>query len=169
MKTFRIAFGLCVLAVSCASLATAASTPRSAKPNVRKYAAAPAPDTTVTLTSILGIWHGHSDCLQKGTACKDEIVEYHFQPYPAHPDSVWLDAKKLVAGRYQSMGEMGFGFDAATRTWSCEYVNPHTHILWSFQIVGKRIVGSLVSLPERTPLRHAEAVFGMDPKVKERD
>jgi len=169
MKTFRTAVGLCVLAVSCASLAAAAPAPRSALSKVRKTTTASAPDTAVTLTSILGIWHGHSDCLQKGTACHDEIVEYHFQPYPAHPDSVWLDAKKLVAGRYQSMGEMGFGFDAATRTWSCEYVNPHTHILWSFQIAGKKIVGSLVSLPERTPLRHAEAVFGMDPKVKERD
>ena len=169
MKTFRTAVGVCVLAVSCATLATAATAPRSAISKVRKTATASAPDTNVTLTSILGIWHGHSDCLQKGTACRDEIVEYHFQPYPAHPDSVWLDAKKLVAGRYQSMGEMGFGFDAATRTWSCEYVNPRTHILWSFQIVGKGLVGSLVSLPDRTPLRHAVAVFGMDPKEKERD
>ena len=166
----RILAALLVVAGSLAlpGPGSAASAPRSAVSKVRKTVTATAPDTAVTILSILGVWHGHSDCLQKGTACRDEIVEYHFQPYPGHPESVWLDAKKLVAGRYESMGEMGFGFDAATRTWSSEYVNPHTHILWSFQIVGRSIVGSLVKLPERTPLRHAEAVYGMDPKVKER-
>lgn len=171
MKRVRFAAAVLVVTVSLGlpGRVFAAATPRSSVSKVRKTVATSSPDTAVTKISILGIWHGHSDCLQKGTACRDEIVEYHFQPYPEHPDSIWLDAKKLVAGRYESMGQMGFGFDAATRTWSCEYVNPNTHILWSFQIVGKRIVGTLVKLPERTPLRHAEAVFGMDPKVKERD
>lgn len=171
MKRVRNGAALLVMAVAfgLARGAFASSAPRSAVSKVRKTAMASAPDTAVTMLSILGIWHGRSDCLEKGTACKDEIVEYHFQPYAGHPDSVWLDAKKLVAGRYQSMGAMGFGFDAATRTWTSEYVNPHTHILWSFQIAGKGIIGTLVKLPERTPLRHAEAAFGMDPKVKERD
>jgi len=172
MKEARKTLTLLVAAASLGLLgvAWAAAAPRSVVSKVRKTTSTTTVrDTTVTLTSILGVWHGHSDCLQKGTACNDEIVEYHFQPYPGHPDSIWLDAKKLVAGRYVSMGAMGFGFDAATRTWSSEYVNPQTHILWSFQIAGKKIVGTLVKLPERTPLRHAEAVFGMDPKVKVRD
>ena len=171
MKFVRVAAGLFVFAVSLAPLhgAIAASTPRHAVSKVRKTAATTTADTTVTIASILGIWHGHSDCLQKGTACNDEIVEYHFEPSPGHPDSIWLDAKKLVAGRYGSMGKLPCSFDASTRTWNAEFRNPRVHILWSFQIVGKKIVGSLVDLPDRTPKRHAEAVFGMDPKVKERD
>ena len=159
---------LAVLAIPFFALAAAlgAPAPRSAISRVRKTAVT-APDTAVTVTSILGVWHGHSDCLQKGTACHDEIVEYHFEPYAGHPDSVWLDAKKLVAGRYASMGAMGFAFDRATRTWSAEIGTSQGRILWSFQIAGRKIVGSLVSLPDRTPLRYAEAVPGIDPKVKE--
>lgn len=171
MKLVRIAAGLGVLVVSLGSFeARAASAPHHALSKVRKTThVAAASDTAVTIASVLGIWHGHSDCLQKGTACNDEIVEYHFEPWPGHPDSLWLDALKLVAGRYGSMGRLPCSFDAATRTWNAEFANSRVHILWSFQIVGKKLVGSLVRLPDRTPERHAEAVFGMDPKVKERD
>ena len=170
MKEARKTAALLVVAASLGLLgaAFAAPAPRRAISKVRKTAAA-APDTGVTMLSILGVWHGHSDCLQKGTSCNDEIVEYHFEPYPGHPDSLWLDALKLVAGRYGSMGKLPCSFDAATRTWNAEFANSRVHILWSFQIVGKKLVGSLVSLPDRTPERHAEAAYGMDPKVKVRD
>ena len=170
MKLARVAVPFAI-AVAFAPLhgALAATAHKSAVSKVRKTAASSPLDTTVTIASVLGVWHGHSDCLQKGTACNDEIVEYHFEPYPGHPDSLWLDALKLVAGRYGSMGRLPCSFDASTRTWNAEFSNSRVHILWSFQIVGKKLVGSLVRLPDRTPERRAEAVFGMDPKVKERD
>jgi len=119
---------------------------------------------SIFFTSVLGDWHGRSDCMQKGTACRDEITQYRFQPAPGEPDSILLDAQKLVNGKYESMGVMTFGYTAATHTWSSEFRNGRVDILWSFQIANDRLVGTCVGLPDRTPTRRVTATRGLDPR-----
>ncbi len=119
---------------------------------------------SISFTSILGDWHGRSDCVQKGTACNDEITQYRFAPAPGEPDSILLDAQKLVNGKYESMGVITFGFAPATRTWASKFRTSRAEILWTFAIARGRLVGSCVGLPELTPLRRVSATRGLDPR-----
>jgi len=145
---------------------TAMPAPAATAPHRRTRAghATKAAADSVSLTSVLGAWHGRSDCVQKGTACNDEITQYHFMPAPGDPDSLRLDAEKLVNGTYASMGILTFGYDPVHHTWSSEFGNGNTHVLWSFEIAGDRLVGSCVRLPDRTPVRRVSAVRGLDPR-----
>ena len=49
---------------------------------------------------ILGTWRGTSTCVKEAwnSACNDEQVVYYVTPVAGRPDSVSLDARKLVNG-----------------------------------------------------------------------
>ena len=167
------AFGVLALAAMLLSAVPAATAGEAAaKPASRSRVAAAsrptgAPADSDSIVRILGAWHGRSDCVEKGGSCHDEIVQYHFTAAPGEPDSVSVDAEKLVAGRYGSMGVQTAGFDPKTRTWTAEFQNSRTHVLTRFQIVNGELVGSMVDFESGKVLRRMRAKRGLDPAVRQ--
>ena len=105
---------------------------------------------------ILGTWRGTSTCVKEAwnSACHDEQVIYYITPAPNQPDSVSLDAQKVVNGVAESMGILTLGPDSTGRTWSGEWSNARYHLRWTFELSGKTLTGTLLLLPERRVARH---------------
>jgi hypothetical protein len=105
---------------------------------------------------ILGTWHGTSTCVKEdwNKACNDEQVIYHVTGVPGRPDSVSLDADKVVDGKPEPMGTLAFGYDATTKSWIADWSNARYHLLWSFQVKEKTLTGTLFLLPDRRVARH---------------
>ena len=113
-----------------------------------------------SIKSVLGWWHGKSDCVVKGGPCHDEIVQYHFEPIADQPDSLRLTADKVVAGRFETMGVFNVGYSPARRTWAAEFSNSRVHVLWSYRIRGRELIGTLFGLTDSSVLRHASLTRG---------
>lgn len=132
-----------------------------ALPKVRAAATHPrSPRATTPRDRVLGFWHGTSDCVEKGGPCHDEIVRYDFRNVPGKPDSIRLEAYKIVDGRFVSMGGLNGAWEAASRSVICEYSNARTHVLWRFEAHGESLVGTLVDLPGGRLLRNVSCVRG---------
>jgi len=108
---------------------------------------------------ILGTWRGTSICVKAGwnSACHDEQVIYHVTPVPNQPDSVALDAAKIVNGKPEPMGIITIGYDPTTKAWAGEWSNARFHLLWAFVVDGKNLTGTLYLLPERRIGRNISA------------
>ena len=113
-------------------------------------AAAPGPRD-----AILGEWRGTSTCVDrvKHPACNDEVVIYHFRPNGDDPAAVTLTADKVVDGKVLPMGEFDCTYDGKRGAWLSEFRNERVHILWSFVVRKNDIQGTLVDLPDRSPVR----------------
>jgi hypothetical protein len=69
-------------------------------------------------SSIVGIWRGDSICVQKNTACHDEVAVYRVSAIPGKRGHVYVSGGKVVDGKEVVMGSGEWRFDASTRTLS---------------------------------------------------
>ena len=108
---------------------------------------------------IAGTWRGTSICVKEtwNSACNDEQVLYRFTPLAGQPDSVALDAQKIVAGVPEPMGTLTLGYDAKQETWAAELRSVRYHLLWSYQVRDTVLTGTLLELPSRRVARHLMA------------
>ena len=104
---------------------------------------------------ILGTWTGTSTCVDRTRhpACKDEVVVYEFREKPGAPDSVSLQADKIVDGQRVTMGELDFAWDSGEGAWLGEFRIRNNHGLWRFVVHGTSMEGTLVDLPEKNLVR----------------
>jgi hypothetical protein len=106
--------------------------------------------------ATLGEWRGPSLCTDRvrAPACKDEEVLYHFTPVAGGPEGkVHLKADKLVDGKFETMGELDFEYDSATKEWKSEFRSPRFHGLWTYAVDGRRLSGTLIDLPSKALIR----------------
>lgn len=95
---------------------------------------------------ILGEWRGSSTCtnLELLPACKDESVRYVFTAVPGASARYHVVADKLVAGEYQTMGEMDFDYVAAEALWVHDlHSSSCAQCRWWYRIDGAELVGGL--------------------------
>src|SRR5690242_21714625 len=71
-----------------------------------RAAGAQSPSRSSAPADPVGTWRGTSVCLVHPSACNDEIVVYRITQMKA-PDSVAMDARKIVRGEEQDMGVLG--------------------------------------------------------------
>jgi hypothetical protein len=97
---------------------------------------------------LAGTWRGDSLCVEKGTACHDEIAVYRISAIPGKPGYVMVSGGKLVDGKEIVMGTGEWRYDSAKRTLSVEL--PRGVI--TLKADGDRLEGTFV-LPDKTVLR----------------
>jgi hypothetical protein len=95
----------------------------------------------------LGIWRGTSLCQVRPSPCHDEIVVYRITPVKP-PDSLSMDARKIVNGQEEDMGAFGCRFARSSGALTCGMPNG----VWRFTIRGDSLVGDL-RLPDNTKYR----------------
>src|SRR5882672_12688293 len=66
-------------------------------------ASAQSPAQQPAAATPVGIWRGTSVCLVRPSSCNDEVVVYRITLMRS-PDSVAVDARKIVRGEEQEMG-----------------------------------------------------------------
>jgi hypothetical protein len=97
--------------------------------------------------SPVGVWRGTSLCQVHPSPCHDEVVVYRITPV-GPPDSLSMDARKIVNGQEEEMGVFGCRFTAARAELACTMKNG----VWRFVIRGDSLVGDL-RLPDNTKYR----------------
>jgi hypothetical protein len=65
-----------------------------------------------TRGKIPGEWRGHSECVDKNSACRDEINVYRFSKLARDPNEFYVTASKVVDGKEIVMGGGNWKFDA---------------------------------------------------------
>ena len=90
------------------------------------------------VSTVAGTWRGTSTCLVRPSACNDEIVVYRIARTTA-PDSLTLDARKVVRGTEEEMGVLTCRFTPPTGPLTC--VMPQG--TWEFRVHGDSLVGGL--------------------------
>ena len=95
---------------------------------------------------IVGTWRGHSVCLVKGSACRDEENVYRFSKPAGKPDVFSGTASKVVDGREIVMGRSDWTYDAEKHVLECK--TPEIRML----VVGPGMEGDL-KLPDGTAYR----------------
>lgn len=103
---------------------------------------------------IIGTWHGTSLCMDKAVdqRCKDEEVLYIFKPIIGFPDSVTLNASKIVQDTLDWMGDLGFRRVEGTNRWESD-LSGRRPARWSFDVRDSVITGTLVELPSMRLIR----------------
>lgn len=105
--------------------------------------------------SVPGTWRGTSVCLVRPSSCKNEVVVYRITPANA-PDSVALDARKIVNGREDDMGVLSCSVTsrgAASADVTCRMPNG----VWTFHVRRDSLVGEL-QLPDGRKFRDVRAI-----------
>ena len=102
----------------------------------------------------VGTWRGTSVCLVRPSACHDEIVVYRIAPTNA-PDSVTMDARKIVSGEEQEMGILRCRFTSSNGSLIC--VIPQG--TWQFRVSADSLVGELRH-PDNTKFRDVRTTRG---------
>lgn len=100
--------------------------------------------------TVIGVWRGTSTCLVRPSACNDEIVVYRITPTHA-PDSLTVDARKIVRGQEEDMGVLACHAAPAAQL-TCTMRNG----VWYFAVRGDSLTGEL-RLPDRTRFREVRA------------
>ena len=91
------------------------------------------------------------------SACNDEQVIYDITRAPDQPDSIAIDAQKVVNGVAESMGVITVGYDSAAKAWAGIWSNARYRLLWTFEVRGTVLSGTLQLLPDRRVARHISA------------
>lgn len=99
-------------------------------------------------SKIEGTWRGESVCVQKGTACGDEIAVYRIAAVPGRRDYLMVTGGKLVDGKEIVMGSGEWLFDREKHTLTTDM--PSGTII--LKIAGDEIQGTF-SLADKTVLR----------------
>ena len=105
---------------------------------------------------ITGEWRGTSTCvnLTLAPACKDEVVRYIVS---ASPTGMHVGADKLVAGRYESMGDIDLV--AAGGEWRFDFTpRGAAPVRWAFRLTGSTLSGTLTQVSDGALLRTVTAV-----------
>ena len=112
--------------------------------------------------AIHGWWQGTSTCVSAAwnAACRNEQVIYRFTPATGDSAQSTLRAWKLVAGKPELMGDLDFGYDAASSRWNGDFANGRVDIRWSYWIVHDTLMGQVVVRPGMQVARRVVAVRG---------
>ena len=122
-------------------------------------AATPVQTNFAAAGDVIGEWRGTSLCTNRqiAPACKDEQVHFVFSKWNSSSGTMHVDARKLVDGKYQSMGEMDLEYAASTDTWSHRLENPGHQATWSFHVVGGELDGTLADQASGAQIRKVSA------------
>lgn len=101
--------------------------------------------------SPMGTWRGTSTCLVRPSACNDEIVVYRITPMKS-PDSVSLDALKIVQGKEDDMGVLSCRFTPRSGQLACAIPRG----VWYFTVRGDSLTGEL-RRTDNTKFREVQA------------
>ena len=104
---------------------------------------------------ITGEWRGTSTCvnLTLAPACKDEVVRYIVT---ASPTGMHVVADKLVAGRYESMGDIDLV--AAGAEWRFDFTpRGGAQVRWAFRMNGTALAGTLTQVSDGALVRVVSA------------
>jgi hypothetical protein len=99
----------------------------------------------------VGTWRGTSTCLVRPSACNDEIVVYRIAPTKS-PDSLTVDALKIVRGEEEEMGLLRCRLVALSGQITCAI----PHGVWHFTVRNDSLTGEL-RLPDNTQFRDVRA------------
>lgn len=97
---------------------------------------------------LVGTWRGESLCVEKGTACHDEMAVYRIAAIPGKPGYLMVSGGKVVDGKEIVMGTGEWRYDSAKRTLSVEL--PRGVI--TLKADGGKLEGTF-TLPDKTVLR----------------
>ncbi len=110
---------------------------------------APANDSTADDESRLaGTWRGDSLCVEKGTACHDEIAVYRIAAIPGKRGYLLVTGGKVVDGKEIVMGSGEWRYDSGKHTLTGEL--PRGVI--TLKLDGDKLEGTF-TLPDKTVLR----------------
>jgi hypothetical protein len=104
-----------------------------------------------TALSPVGVWRGTSVCLVHPSACNEEIVVYRIAPMKS-ADSLTIDARKIVRGDEQEMGDLRCRLIAVTGELTCAIPMG----VWHFRARGDSLTGEL-RLTDNTRFREVRA------------
>lgn len=101
--------------------------------------------------AILGRWEGTSICIKAdwNASCHDEATRYDFVRDSARAGVIVVHAYKRLGNDWDWMGDIDGRWDSAGRRWVGEFSNSRTHIEWSYWLEGDKLIGQVVTLPER--------------------
>ena len=118
-------------------------------------ATAPNPQNAPVISSdtgdeskIAGTWRGDSVCVQKGTACHDEIAVYRIATIPGKRDYLMVTGGKVVNGKEIVMGSGEWLYDSGKHTLTTDMPSG----VITLKIAGDKIEGTF-TLPDKTVLR----------------
>jgi len=97
---------------------------------------------------IAGTWRGDSICVEKGTACHDEIAVYRIAAISGKRGYLMVTGGKVVDGKEIVMGSGEWRYDSEKHTLTAEL--PKGVI--TLKIEGDKIEGTF-TLPDKTVLR----------------
>ena len=99
---------------------------------------------------VAGDWTGESKCQGSNTFCHDETVLYHFTRIKDENAKMHLAADKLVAGKWELMGEFDLAIDAAKSTLTTEFPIPRTggKGVITFTVAEDKMDGVMMIYPE---------------------
>jgi hypothetical protein len=97
---------------------------------------------------LVGTWRGDSLCVEKGTACHDEVAVYRIAAIAGKPGYLMVSGGKVVDGKEIVMGTVEGRYDSGKRTLSVEL--PRGVI--TLKADGDKLEGTYV-LPDKTVLR----------------
>jgi hypothetical protein len=97
---------------------------------------------------LAGTWRGDSLCVEKGTACHDEVAVYRIAAIPGKPGYLMVSGGKVVDGKEIVMGTGEWRYDSDKRTMSVEL--PRGVI--TLKADGDKLEGTF-TLPDKTVLR----------------
>ena len=101
--------------------------------------------------TTVGVWRGTSLCLVRPSACNDETVVYRITQLKT-PDSLAIDARKIVRGEEEEMGVLACRLTAPNGQLTCTMPQG----VWRFSVRGDSLVGEL-RLPDNTKFRDVRA------------
>jgi hypothetical protein len=99
-------------------------------------------------SKLAGTWRGDSLCVEKGTACHDEVAVYRITTIPGKRGYLVVTGGKVVDGKEIVMGSGEWRYDSAKRTLTVEL--PRRVI--TLKLDGDKLEGTF-TLPDETVLR----------------
>ncbi len=97
---------------------------------------------------LAGTWRGDSLCVEKGTACHDELAVYRIAALPGKPGYLLVTGGKVVDGKEIVMGSGEWRYDSTKHTLTVEL--PRGFI--TLKADGDKLEGTF-TLPDKTILR----------------
>jgi len=110
------------------------------------------PTASASITSdeskLAGTWRGDSLCVEKGTACHDEVAVYRIAAIPGKRGLLMVTGGKIADGKEIVMGSGEWRYDSGKRTITGEL--PRGVIV--LKLEGDKLAGTF-TLPDKTVLR----------------
>jgi len=101
-------------------------------------------------SSPIGVWRGTSLCLVRPSSCNDEVVVYRITPLKT-PDSVAVDARKIVRGEEEAMGVLACHLAKPSGQLTCAFPQG----VWYFRVRNDSLTGEL-RLRDNTRFREVQ-------------